>query len=407
MTPKPATWCERDMHVEYERFEDFNDWLSSDDAKDVRLALQIDAISDPSKALFAGDRVSYDQTLAQYRTARWFEVLGQACLDEHWYERNEQRFEQLVQALSKNVVVPFIGAGLSKAGGFPTWKEHLRQQGKTAGLDAARIDDLLSKGEYESVIDEVERERGGAVFAQEIRDVFGKDGNLTNAALQVSELFQNAVITTNYDRLLEQAYKSRGTSYRVAYGKDAQPGIAADSVAIIKLHGDIKNPLRCIIGKKQYDQVYGTGPLDMRLPIPRTISHYYVTNSLLFMGCSLTNDRTVQVCNAIRQSLGDVDRPQHFAIEQAPDNERQFVERNAFLAGLGITVIWFERGNFDYVDKILELSRDELRHRGFLQAWDACRGEVSRRPDSILSHWFHKFVEWSRLRGRRIISAGN
>lgn len=407
MTPRPATWCERDMHVEYERFEDFNDWLSSDDARDVRLAFQIDAISEPSKALFAGDRVGYDQALAQYRTDRWNEVLGQACLDEHWYERNEQHFEQLVQALSKKAVIPFIGAGLSKAGGFPTWKEHLRQQGKTAGLDAARIDDLLARGEYESVIEEVEQGRGGAVFAQEIRDVFGKDGNLTNAALLVSDLFRNTVITTNYDRLLEQAYKSRGTSYRVANGKDAQPRLDADSVAIIKLHGDIKNPLRCIIGKKQYDQAYGTGPLDMRLQIPRTISHYYVTNSLLFMGCSLTNDRTVQVCNAIRQSLGDVDRPQHFAIEQAPDDERQFVERNAFLAGLGITVIWFERGNFDYVDKILELSRDELRHRGFLQAWDACRGEVSRRPDSILSHWLHKFVEWSRLRGRRIISAGN
>ena len=111
MTPKPATWCERDMHVEYERFEDFNDWLSSDDAKDVRLAFQIDAISEPSKALFAGDRVGYDQALAQYRTDRWSEVLGQACLDEHWYERNEQHFEQLVQALSKKAVVPFIGAG--------------------------------------------------------------------------------------------------------------------------------------------------------------------------------------------------------------------------------------------------------------------------------------------------------
>jgi hypothetical protein len=60
-------------------------------------------------------------------------------------------FEQLIQCLEAGNVAPFIGAGLSVAGGFPSWKEHLRQQGRTAGINNAHIEDLLAKGQYEII----------------------------------------------------------------------------------------------------------------------------------------------------------------------------------------------------------------------------------------------------------------
>jgi NAD-dependent SIR2 family protein deacetylase len=126
--------------------------------------------------------------------------------DDHWYERNSERFDQLVECMESKIVVPFIGAGLSVAGGFPTWKEHLRQQGRTAGINQAFIDLLLQKGQYESVIEKIKRIRGRDVFIQEIRDVFSKTGKLTDTALRISELFNDTIITTNYDRLIEQSY---------------------------------------------------------------------------------------------------------------------------------------------------------------------------------------------------------
>ena len=39
------------------------------------------------------------------------------------------------------------------------------------------------------------------------------------------------------------------------------------------------------------------------------------------------------------------------------------VERNAYLARLGITPIWFEPGRFEFVEGILQLARNELRYR--------------------------------------------
>lgn len=92
------------------------------------------------------------------------------------------------------------------AGGFPTWKEHLYQQGRTAGIEQTNIEHLLENGQYEAVIETVENTRGRDVFIQEIRDAFSSTGRITDITLRLTELFTDTVITTNYDRLIEQAY---------------------------------------------------------------------------------------------------------------------------------------------------------------------------------------------------------
>src|SRR5262249_23714135 len=136
-----------------------------------------------------------------------------------------------------------------------------------------------------------------------------------------------------------------------------------DRVSIIKLHGDIKTPGRCILSKNQYDQAYGKGGIDLTRPIPKLLEYYYKNSSLLFLGCSLNNDRTVQVFRTVKPRVGDTVIPQHFAIEQAPEAEQVLSDRNAFLLGLGITGIWFEKSQFECVEDILRLARNELRYR--------------------------------------------
>ena len=72
----------------------------------------------------------------------------------------------------------------------------------------------------------------------------------------------------------------------------------------------------------------------------------------------------MQVFQAVKDQIGDADKPQHFTIEQAPEDEKEVVERNAQLANLGITAIWFEKGRYDSVESILRLAKNELRYRG-------------------------------------------
>jgi hypothetical protein len=180
-------------------------------------------------------------------------------------------------------------------------------------------------------------------------------------------LFADTIITTNYDRLIEQALDvGEENSVQIINGLSALEKPDSNRVTIIKLHGDIQNPARCILSKKQYDDAYGNDSLDITMPIPKLLSYYYRNSSLLFLGCSLNNDRTMQVFQTVKDEIGDADKPQHFSIEQAPEDEQLLVERNAHLARLGITAIWFEKGCFNYVEAMLRLARNELRYRGIM-----------------------------------------
>ena len=160
MSTQVDTWCQTDGHADYELFEDFNAWIDEGDI-DLDLPLLRDlgqvGLSNPSKAFFAGDREAYEQALQAFRAVRRREVLSRDHLVEiygeadglHWFERNERRFEQLVECLAAQEVVPFVGAGISVGGGFPTWANHLRQQGRTAGIRPEQVEEWLAQGQYE------------------------------------------------------------------------------------------------------------------------------------------------------------------------------------------------------------------------------------------------------------------
>ncbi|MDQ8184306.1 SIR2 family protein [Pelagicoccus sp. SDUM812002] len=377
MAKKTKSWCSEDEHESFDRFTDFNAWIDSDEeeAKALKTRFGLNKLTHPSKAFFASDREAYEQAFREYRLQKRKEVLSTEFLDDafgdsHWSERNETRFDQFLDQLFDNAAVPFIGAGVSVAGGFPTWKNHLRQQGKTAGIPLETIESLLSDGQFETIIDKIESTLGKDVFAQEIRDVFSKTGDLEEITLIITDLFTDTLITTNYDRLIETSFDiGPEDEFEVFHSFDAMVKPASNRTTIIKLHGDIRSPQRCILGRSQYDDAYGSESIDLSLPIPKLLKYHYITNSLLFVGCSLNNDRTIQVFRAVKEAIGDLDLPQHFSLEQIPvdDNsepsEQGLISRNAELLNLGITPIWFPHGEFSFIESILRHSRCELNYR--------------------------------------------
>lgn len=380
------TWCDKGEHERFERYVDFNNWIESEEASDIRLANNIDAIKFPSKAFFAGDMEAYDQAFEAYRKEKRHAVLNENYFkdhldDDHWFERNLDHFDQLVASLALGNVVPFVGAGLSVGGGYPSWKAHLQQQCKTAGLDPDQSYKLLQEGHYEEIIEIIEKKRGPEVFAQEIRDVFSRPGQITYSTRLLVELFHDTVITTNYDRLLESAYEQieEEKKLEIISGLSLPGKPSADKVTLYKLHGDVGAAGECILSKSQYDQVYGESSLDFSYPLPKMLTYFYRNSSLLFLGCSLNNDRTMQVLREIKKKYKHTELPQHFAIDQAPENKNEFVERNEYLQRLGITGIWFEKGMFDSIEEILQLALYELRYRGLRSA---IIDKMPNRPNS-------------------------
>ncbi|MFZ4107074.1 SIR2 family NAD-dependent protein deacylase [Flavobacterium sp.] len=363
-------WCDEDRHQFYENFPDFNDWIESDEGESIRVENGIDDLLQPSKALYAGDPESYKQAFKVYRDERLKQALGEEFIvnnfgDKHWFERNIQHFEQLENCLIDGSVVPFVGAGLSVESGFPSWKEHLKQQGRTAGINAAHVNDLLDNGHYETVIEEIEAIRGRDTFIQEIKDAFSKTGTITETTWRLTDLFNDTIITTNYDRILEQAYDTgKENNIQLLDSTNILDKADINKITIIKLHGDIKQPARCILSKNQYNDAYGNGTLDLNKDIPRVLSYHYRTSSLLFLGCSLNRDRTMEVFQAVKDTLGDTDRPPHFSLESMPADEVELANRNAYLLSFGITPIWFPKSSYEFVEQILRLAKNEMRYRG-------------------------------------------
>ena len=337
MTPAlHKIWCDEDEHYRYEHFADFNEWLDSEEGQTAQAEYGVDSLPQPSKALFTGDRNGYEEAFREFRKERRHELLGESCFqeqfgDDHWFQLNVDHFIQLVELMYAGAVVPFVGAGISASGGFSSWKDHLRHQGKTANIASERIDALLTSGAYEAVLEEIEAVRGREVFINEIRDEFSRSGTIPDVVWRISELFTDTIITTNYDRLIEQAYDTGEESkVQVINGLNALEKPDPKKITVIKLHGDIREPKRCILSKNQYDEAYGNGSLNMNKPIPKLLAYHYKNSSLLFLGCSLRNDRTVQVFKKIKEGMGEEEETkQHFSIEQAPESLEEIAQRNS------------------------------------------------------------------------------
>ena len=288
MQAQRKIWCDEDEHRLYEYYADFNEWLDGDDGLTLREQYGIDGLNQPSKAFYTGDKEAYEEAFRQYRIDRRHEALSLAWLEEqfggnHWAQRNHDRFEQLIERMASAQVVPFIGAGISASARFPSWREHLREQARTAGLPTNHVEELLTAGRYEGVIEQIEQQRCVDVFVQEIQDVFSRTHAIPDVVWRISELFRDTVITTNYDRLLEQAYDTgEPGAFQVLNATAAMERVKPKAVTIYKLHGDVKQPARCILGKRQYDEAYGKYTLDLSRPIPKLLSYHYKNNSLLY-----------------------------------------------------------------------------------------------------------------------------
>lgn len=369
-TPK-KTWCEQDDHASFHKFTDFNNWLDtkSNEALLVLNTAGIGQITHPAKSLFAGDRNAYNLAFKEFHNNQLNEALGKSQIEDifddlHWFDQNKSRLDQLLKRLTERSVVPFIGAGISVDGGFSTWKDHLRTQGKTAGIENSEINTMLDKGEYEEIIAKIEEELGTDVFAQQIRDDFSRTGEIKDVTLRISELFTDTLITTNYDTLLEQVYDTGDTTeVEVLSGSDVMNIPSPNKITVIKIHGNVNDPHKCILGKTQYDDAYGAEKIDLIKAIPKVLKYHYINSTLLFLGCSLNNDRTIDVFKAIKSALGEQILPQHFAFEQIPEASEEIVLRNSELLRLGITPIWFPPKEYHKVEEILRYAHNDLSYQ--------------------------------------------
>jgi hypothetical protein len=169
------------------------------------------------------------------------------------------------------------------------------------------------------------------------------------------------VITTNFDHVVEDAFEAAGWPFEQQIeGPGGDPIVAAihgNRHALLKIHGTVKDRRFRVFTKPEYDKSYeGLEPLAWLI---------FTNRPLLFLGCSLEKDRTVDVLDDIHATL---DSLRHYAVLAATYDKARQEAREKQLAGWGIRPLWFAPGCFcriaELLDELIERSGTRELRRG-------------------------------------------
>jgi hypothetical protein len=348
-----------DEHNYFESRSEIND-VVNDDENPVEVFMRKGGeetiLSNPSRALYYGDRGLYEEEVRQITDDQISSVLN---IDD--FPRNKGNFEELKETIQGGVVIPFIGAGLSIRAGCPTWECFLSDLMKEHGINSEQSQDLLAAGDYERlmslVIDESDPGAFELYFAQDFKH---KDITATPCTL-LPRLFDKCAITTNFDLVVDKAYEIGGMPFSsAAVGQHDEftflTSVPKGKRCILKLHGNIDNHNYRVLTHEEYEKAYGNnGIISFNNHIPRLLKRIYLSYSLFFIGCSMSIDRTVQTFEKIVQEETARKVPDHYALLEAPEDEDTFQALKQRMTACNIKPIWYPNGEHQLVDEMLSL----------------------------------------------------
>jgi len=307
---------------------------------------------------------------------------------------NEANLRRLVEQLKTGVgVVPFIGAGMSAPFGFPGWTAFLVKLAKSQGVKA-KILRRLKLGEYEEAAEDLLGVMKHRAFDDEIEDNFGehklRGKDFKGAASYIPMLARGPVITTNFDRVLERVFETTGRRFeRVILG--AKPASVHKALQLsrnylLKIHGDYEDRIDRILTLTDYNDHYGAvevAKINFSLPLPDLLRKILWGQTMLFVGCSLAQDRTVAI---LRHVAGESPEVAHYAIAEVPRSKAHYHEKARHLSSLGIRPIWFPTGDYGAIEAVLaHLAEETGQNTGAGQIAPAAVGSGGQNvPPSAL-----------------------
>ena len=303
---------------------------------------------------------------------------------EFYPRHNSSIYEDLKRAVEQNSLIPFVGAGLSMFCGYLGWPTLLRQlAGFIYDKDIqSEVKQLISDGKLLEAAQKIEynyprmlRELQKLMDYSKIKEC-NADKLCTSAVYALPYLFQDGLImTTNFDRVLEEVYdkchKKFGnviTPYEPDLLTQARQG---NPHCLFKLHGDIGPEIhdikKLVFTQEQYDKVYmGDGAL------MKELSQWFQNKRLLFLGCSLLMDKTMEVLQQVTAENPGLD---HYAIlECSPD---MIGQRSRELGDLGISPVFYPQGKHEAVRVLLECLLEETNNNAYKELYNYTQSIVS------------------------------
>jgi hypothetical protein len=219
---------------------------------------------------------------------------------------------ELIDALKSGECVAFVGAGLSRNSGLKGYEDLIQimadrvELGGKVGKDTDLYFDVA----------QMFRDRFGAGAVRKlIAELYGEGAKASPSLAHylLLSLPIRFVMTTNYDRLLEETLEmlSRYPLRVVDAGHVARTGFR-DGTYVVKMHGDVEDG-HFVLSRDDYD-----GFFQKRPEMASLLEGLLLNQSFLFVGYSLRDPNFRQVYGKIGQMLQSARRPAYvLAFEKA------------------------------------------------------------------------------------------
>lgn len=254
------------------------------------------------------------------------------------------RFGKLKEVYARGAVVPFVGAGLSVSSGYPGWTAFLKQYVRETAIDPNEFDQVLCAGQYEDAAQRLANALGPA-FNEAVENAFGRSRDISGCVQLLPHVFDSCVITTNFDDVAKRCYEAAGKPFSEElsgeHSRELPRKLAEGKRILLKLHGTSTSPRGRILTADEYQTHYGDGD-----QLQRAIEAI-CSKTLLFLGCSLTVDRTLTAMKEFVQANGHDNIARHYAFLPAPGSDAEKITRRDALNECNVYPIWYPPGTHD------------------------------------------------------------
>ncbi|HIF9181806.1 TPA: SIR2 family protein [Photobacterium damselae] len=236
--------------------------------------------------------------------------------------QNNETFLELVSDYHKQPekYVFFVGAGLSQPL-FPSWpallKEFVREakQGNLAFDDAELYQYIESGQSYLDVAEVCVDAMGMSRYRDLMEATFDKDfdeEDIPDSYLALMDLAPKTIVTTNYDRIPDQAGKGK---YRVHTNKnapEASRNFNNDKNTVFKIHGDITDQSSIVLTTSDYQKIINDNESTRTL-----LTSLFTTKRLIFIGFSLTDPHIDIILDKIKTINGGLPQSHYVLLNES------------------------------------------------------------------------------------------
>lgn len=254
----------------------------------------------------------------------------------------KKKIKELRQAREKNRLVIFVGAGVSKNSGIPSWNELVRcfasklHHGKCKKCKHYKLNCYTDEGckvrynfcqdEYLKIPQYFFNSEGKDDYMGIIRKVLNVKAKSNPIHELIMDLYPKHIITTNFDKLIENTKRPNSMMYKVIIKDEELLTYQVNNNYIIKMHGDIDNPETIVLKENDYLRYHQDHIL-----IETFIKSLLIDHTFLFIGYSLSDYNLKLIVSWIENLAKGADvkekRSRNYILQPNIDNIEKYIEK--------------------------------------------------------------------------------